>query len=852
MRSTTSFRFAGALLAVLVGSHPSFGGAAQSEVRQPSSGRTVVVALEVDRDGARLIGFTVKDRPFGTRQGISVNGADMDGKTRIEVALLGPAGARFTQHVAVGGLCLAHDPDTPAEVAGDTIRLHRESILVEVPEIDGFDRLELGYDAGPAAARVAIVAGPLKLDAAHFMQAGGTLRYEDLSFAHGSAPAAASPLTAGTLHFPEEYHDDDIFTVYGDAAETAKRINIVIVPDGYTYAQKDMMQAHAQALVSSFRNKTPFKEHDRFVNYILVYAYSTESGTDQCDCSIVKDTAMSTRFVTTTPTCGHSDNRCLYYGSGCDTNTSSHIATTELRAPADDATIVMVDTTRYGGCGGARAVYSAANTSATEIAIHELGHSLAGLADEYGGTPSCGSGGGINVSMDRSNGSWPEWVPEIGAPWEGAQYYEQCIYRPMSNCEMRALGVPFCPVCLQQWALTFFGHPRVVSTAPIQSSTPGSSVIADMVTPQSFSLVTRLATGPGVTNDITWQLQGPGFPTPTTVASGTESYTRTFNTQGTFTLTSRLVADTNFVKPSKNAGNVDAVSWTVKVCDLSGEAPSANNGPLCAGASLQLTAANVPGATYAWTGPNGFQSNVQNPTIAGADASASGDYTVTITSPACQFSSTTSVLVVAEGNVCEDGNLCSQPDICQAASCVSGPIVNCDDGNICTIDACVTSGCSHAPVTCNATDACHPVGSCSVVTGTCSYPVRDQDGDGHGAAVCGADDCNDSNAQVWLVPIEVANVRAAGKSQTTLSWDDQRPVVGPATTYNLVSGTLGGFFPYETSACLSTNTGGISFVDTRGAPSPGQVYWYLSRARNACGAGTYGSAVADDLMNPCP
>jgi len=86
-------------------------------------------------------------------------------------------------------------------------------------------------------------------------------------------------------------------------------------------------------MVAAFRAKTPYKEHDRFLNYILVYAYSTEDGTDQCDCAIIRDTAMSTRFPLVTADCGNSDNRCLSYGGGCDNDTSANIATVELRRP---------------------------------------------------------------------------------------------------------------------------------------------------------------------------------------------------------------------------------------------------------------------------------------------------------------------------------------------------------------------------------------------------------------------------------------------------------------------------------------------------------------------------------------
>jgi PKD repeat protein len=71
-----------------------------------------------------------------------------------------------------------------------------------------------------------------------------------------------------------------------------------------------------------------------------------------------------------------------------------------------------------------------------------------------------------------------------------------------------------------------------------------------------------------------------------------------------------------------------------------------NNGPLCEGATLNLTATFIPGATYSWTGPNGFTSNLQNPSIVNATNAATGLYSVTatlnsFTSP----SSTTNVTV---------------------------------------------------------------------------------------------------------------------------------------------------------------------------------------------------------------
>ncbi|MDR0829957.1 MAG: immunoglobulin domain-containing protein [Prevotellaceae bacterium] len=61
--------------------------------------------------------------------------------------------------------------------------------------------------------------------------------------------------------------------------------------------------------------------------------------------------------------------------------------------------------------------------------------------------------------------------------------------------------------------------------------------------------------------------------------------------------------------------------------------PASNNGPLCVGDTLQLTAqtSNVAGAVYNWTGPNGFTSNLQNPTINSVTTASAGVYSLIIT-----------------------------------------------------------------------------------------------------------------------------------------------------------------------------------------------------------------------------
>ena len=54
-------------------------------------------------------------------------------------------------------------------------------------------------------------------------------------------------------------------------------------------------------------------------------------------------------------------------------------------------------------------------------------------------------------------------------------------------------------------------------------------------------------------------------------------------------------------------------------------------GPYCVGDTIQLTAHNQPGATFSWSGPNGFTSTLQNPSIPNCTMEMAGIYTCTIT-----------------------------------------------------------------------------------------------------------------------------------------------------------------------------------------------------------------------------
>ena len=68
--------------------------------------------------------------------------------------------------------------------------------------------------------------------------------------------------------------------------------------------------------------------------------------------------------------------------------------------------------------------------------------------------------------------------------------------------------------------------------------------------------------------------------------------------------------------------------------------------PVCENGTLYLTTPTIAGATYHWTGPNGFLSDLQNPSITPVTPAAGGTYTVTVTVGTCVRTADTNVVTV--------------------------------------------------------------------------------------------------------------------------------------------------------------------------------------------------------------
>ncbi len=90
---------------------------------------------------------------------------------------------------------------------------------------------------------------------------------------------------------------------------------------------------------------------------------------------------------------------------------------------------------------------------------------------------------------------------------------------------------------------------------------------------------------------------------------------------------------------------------------------------------------------------------------------------------------------------CDDGDLCTVNDLCEQGECTGGAPLDCDDGNLCTEDACGGDvGCLHTPLSelaCNDNNPCTAVDACDAGVCVGSGEVDCDDGN-----VCTDDACD--------------------------------------------------------------------------------------------------------------
>lgn len=238
---------------------------------------------------------------------------------------------------------------------------------------------------------------------------------------------------------------------------SSQRVDILFLPEGYTQAELPRFHAHVDAIVAQMQTHPGYREHWAGFNVWRQDVRSRVSGTGIA--GRPKDTAFDTAA-------GISGlERCVFFANPAGARAALQLAD-DMGA---DTTVVLVNSTEYGGCAGDDVVVSARPLWVADIVSHELGHSLFGLADEYEfsrPSGSCTVGPNVWFSARAEDLPWGDMLTtnELPTPssasfgtigaFEGGGYCARGRYRPTHNCMMRTLGTGLCPVCQREVART--------------------------------------------------------------------------------------------------------------------------------------------------------------------------------------------------------------------------------------------------------------------------------------------------------------------------------------------------------------------------------------------------------------
>jgi len=239
-------------------------------------------------------------------------------------------------------------------------------------------------------------------------------------------------------------------TVLQETGPSAKRYNIAVLGDGYTAAEQSTFLEQARARWAELSAAEPFKTYRQAFNVYAVGVVSAESGVDNDPYGARRDTALNMEFG-----CDNGSERMLCV----DTDRAHQYA---ALAPGADQVLVIANSAKYGGLGypfDDLATSAGANARSGRIVIHELGHSMGDLVDEYvlqdmtynNGEPRYAN---VSVYDQAQMGSRAtKWASLLGKPtpdggvigtFPGAwAFYSSGIYRPSENSLMRSLDKPF-------------------------------------------------------------------------------------------------------------------------------------------------------------------------------------------------------------------------------------------------------------------------------------------------------------------------------------------------------------------------------------------------------------------------
>jgi len=229
-----------------------------------------------------------------------------------------------------------------------------------------------------------------------------------------------------------------------DSGDPAVKVDLVVLGDGYTAQQMEKFHADARHLVGVLFEHEPFASRRSDFNVWMVDTPAAHAGISRPRSGVFR-----------APPLGASYNAL---------DSERYVLTLEDRRWRDaaaaapyDFVLILANERKYGG-GGIHNLYATAaadSAFAGYVVVHELGHHIAGLGDEYF-TSSVAyedfSGDAVepweaNVTAlgDPEALKWRELVSEhtpLPTPWDRDAYIERSQQLQSQRRDLRAAGAP--------------------------------------------------------------------------------------------------------------------------------------------------------------------------------------------------------------------------------------------------------------------------------------------------------------------------------------------------------------------------------------------------------------------------
>ncbi len=371
------------------------------------------------------------------------------------------------------------------------------------------------------------------------------------------------------LFFSFQWLSAQVFDVetIKNSGDNDKRINLVILSEGYQASELAQFKTDATNFVSAMFNESPFKQYTNYFNVHIIKVPSNESGADHPGTSIeplessispsVPIKTVDTYFNATYDSFGK--HRLLYYeidGFSANNTQAKIMDVLATNFPTYDQALILVNSSEYGGSGG---MFPMAYRGfwGNKVIMHELGHSLFSLKDEYyPGDNLAAEAINMTQETDPISIRWKNWLGTNGV---GIYQYTcetgNCAdwYKPHQNCLMQSIDKSFCSVCKEGMVEKI--HSMV---SPIDSYSPISASINNPTFPIDFQ-INLIKPNPD-TLESTWTLNTIEFANDVDNISLEESDLNT----GTNTLTVAVTDAATLLKvDNHDTFHVYTITWDI-------------------------------------------------------------------------------------------------------------------------------------------------------------------------------------------------------------------------------------------------------------------------------------------------